>query len=148
LAVVIRIALEATTMIKRRQRRGQQEISEVQDRDYGWQTSVSDIVRVFSEHMRSKYRPIQVNEDSVRTMLETECGRVPDAWREILEMPMTAEELKTAVFKGDSKKSPGRDGIGLEFFKVLWEDEQVILEHCLLRFFGTGNYQSVRNKEP
>jgi hypothetical protein len=36
---------------------------------------------------------------------------VPDAWREILEMRITAEELKAAVFKGDSKKSPGRDGI-------------------------------------
>ena len=37
-------------------------------------------------------------------------------------MPITAEELKAAVFKGDCKKSPGRDGIGLEFFKVRWED--------------------------
>ena len=81
-------------------------------------------------------------------MLETGYGCVPDAWREILEVSITAEELKAAVFKGDSKKSPHRDGIGLEFFKVLCEDEQVILEHCLLRFFGTGNYQSVRNKEP
>jgi len=26
------------------------------------------------------------------------------------------------VFKGDSKIPPGRDGVGLEFFKVLWED--------------------------
>ena len=45
----------------------------------------------------------------------------PDAWKETLEMPITAEELKAVVFKGDSKKSPARDGIGLEFFKVLWE---------------------------
>jgi len=47
---------------------------------------------------------------------------VPDAWREILKMPITAEELKAAVFKGDRKKSPGRDGVGLDFFKVLRED--------------------------
>ena len=26
------------------------------------------------------------------------------------------------MFKGDTKKSPSRDGIGLEFLKVLWED--------------------------
>jgi len=77
---------------------------------------------VFSEHKRSKYRPIQVNEDSVRTVLEAGYGFVPDAWKEILEMPIKAEELKAAVFKGDSKQSPGRDGIGLEFFKVLWKD--------------------------
>jgi hypothetical protein len=36
-------------------------------------------------------------------------------------MPITVEELKAVVFKGDSKKSLARDGIGLEFFKVLWE---------------------------
>jgi len=72
--------------------------------------------------MRSKYRPIHVDEDSVRTMLEAGYGCVPDAWREILEMPITAEELKAAVFKRDSKKSPGRDGVGPDFFKVLWED--------------------------
>jgi hypothetical protein len=38
------------------------------------------------------------------------------------EMPITAEELKAMLFKGDSKQSPGRDGIRLEFFKVPWED--------------------------
>ena len=92
------------------------------DRDHGCQTSARDILRVFSEHMRSKYRPIQVDEDSLRTMLEVGYGCMPDAWREILEMLITAEELKAAVFKGDSKKSPGRDGVGLDFFKVLWED--------------------------
>jgi hypothetical protein len=55
-------------------------------------------------------------------MLETGYGCVPDAWNETLEMPITAEELKAVVLKGESNKSPGRDGIGLEFFKVLWED--------------------------
>jgi len=109
-------------LIKRRQRREQREISEVQDRDHEWQTSARDIVRVFSEHMRSKYHHREVDEDSVRTMLETGYGCVPDAWREIIEMPITAQELKAAVFKRDSKKSPGRDGVGLELFKVLWED--------------------------
>ena len=63
-------------------------------------------MRVFSEHMRSKYRPIQADEDSVRTMLEAGYGCVPNAWRETLEMPITAEKPKAAVFKGDSKKLP------------------------------------------
>jgi hypothetical protein len=55
-------------------------------------------------------------------MLETGYGGVPDASMEILEMPITAEELKAAVFKEDSKTSPGREGVGLVFFKLLWED--------------------------
>ena len=96
--------------------------TEVQVRKHGWHMSAKDIARVFSEHMRSKYRLTQVGEDRVRTMLETGYGCMPDAWKDTLEMPITAEDLKAAVYKGDSKKSPGRDGVGLEFFKVLWED--------------------------
>ena len=109
-------------LIKRRQPREQRESSEVQYRDHVWQASARNIVRVFSEHLRSRYRPIKVDEDSVRTMLATGYVCVPDAGREILDMSITVEELKETVFKGDSKKSPGRDSIELEFFKVIWED--------------------------
>jgi hypothetical protein len=80
-------------------------------------------------------------------MLEKGYGCVPDAWREILEMPITGEELKAAAFKRDSKKSPGRDCIRLDFFKVLWEGIAGDREQCLLRCSGIGNYQSGRNKE-
>jgi len=68
--------------------------------------SARDTLHVFIEHIRRKYRPIPVDEDSVRTMLETGYGCVPDAWKETLEMPITAEELKAVVFKGDSKNRP------------------------------------------
>ena len=72
---------------------------EVPDRDCGRQTSARDIVRVISEHMRCLFRPTQVDEDSVRTTLQTGYGCVPDAWREIIEMP-----IKTAVvFKETAK---------------------------------------------
>ena len=47
---------------------------------------------------------------------------VSDGWKETLVAPITADELKAAVYKGDSKKFPGRDGIGVELFKVLWND--------------------------
>ena len=43
-------------LVKPRQPREQREISEVQDRDHGGQTSARDLVRRFNEDMRSKYR--------------------------------------------------------------------------------------------
>jgi hypothetical protein len=55
-------------------------------------------------------------------MVEAGHHRLPDGWRDTLEAPFTAEELRAAVFKGESKKSPGIDGIGLEFFKAAWEE--------------------------
>ena len=66
-------------LIKQRQQRGQREISEMHDRDHGCHTSARDILRVFSEHMRSKYRLVQADEDSVSTMLEAGYGCVPDS---------------------------------------------------------------------
>jgi hypothetical protein len=32
---------------------------------------------------------------------------VPDAWKETLEMPITVEDLKAAVFKENAKILPG-----------------------------------------
>lgn len=79
-------------------------------------------MRVFSEYMRRKYSPIQVDEECVRKMAEAGHRRLSAGWRESLEVPISAEQLKAAVFKGDSKKSPGRDGVGLELYEVLWDD--------------------------
>jgi len=90
---------------------------------------------VFSDYMRSKCRLIQVDEECVRTMVEAGRDRLSDGWRETLELATTAEDLKAAVFDGDRKKSPGRDGIGLELFKVLWEDIACDMRTCS----GTGN---------
>ena len=70
---------------------------------------------------------------------------MPDAWNETLEMRITVEELKAVEFKGDSNKSPGRDGIGLEFFKVLWEDIAGDMKTLFNQMLS--NYQSFRNKE-
>ena len=55
-------------------------------------------------------------------MVQEIYGHLSDDCRDTLEIPITAEELRAAVFKRDSKKSPKKDGIGLKFFKVFWED--------------------------
>jgi len=70
------------------------------------QTSARDIVRVFSAYMRSKYRPMQVDKECVRTMIQAGRGRFSDGSRETLELPTTAEEVKAAMFVGDRKNLP------------------------------------------
>ena len=108
-------------LIKRREKRGKREIARVQEREHGWQTSARDIIRVFSEHMREKYSPIQEDEDCVRRMLETDHGSLPLEGQNMMEIPITTEDLKAVVYKGNINKSPGRDGIALEFYTVLWD---------------------------
>jgi hypothetical protein len=42
-------------------------------------------------------------------------------WRDLLDRPITLEELKTVLHRGAGNKAPGSDGIGLAFFKVNWD---------------------------
>jgi len=58
-----------------------------------------------------------------------------DDCNETIQVPITAEELRAAVFKGDSKKSPCRDGLRLDFFKVLWEDVACNMRTLFTHFF-------------
>jgi len=44
--------------------------------------------------------------------------RLPEAWKVILDRPLTTDELHRAIRKGGGRKSPGRDGISNEFFKT------------------------------
>jgi len=80
-------------------------------------------------------------------MLETGYGCVPDASKKTLVMPITAEKLKAVVFKGDSKKCPGRGGVGLEFFNVLWEDIAGYMRTLFAQMLRGDRYQNIRNKE-
>jgi len=111
--------------IKRRQRRKQRDNQAVHEQDHERQTSARDIVRVFSDYIRRKYGPIQVDEECIRKTLQAGYGHLSDDCRATLEVPITAEELRAAVFKGGSKKYPGKNGIGLAFFKVFWEDSKL-----------------------
>jgi hypothetical protein len=51
----------------------------------------------------------------------------------ILEEPITLEELRAAVAIGKARKAPGCDGISHVFFKITWE----VTKHELLNFMYT-----------
>jgi hypothetical protein len=109
-------------LIKRRLRRKQREIQAVQNQNNERQTSMRDIMRGFSDYIRRKYVPLLVNEQSIRELTQVGYGCLSYEHREALEAPITEEEQREAVFKGDSKKSPGKDGIRPDFLKILWEE--------------------------
>jgi len=43
---------------------------------------------------------------------------LPLGWRDLLDTPITEEQMKVAVSKGACSKAPRRDGIYLDFFKL------------------------------
>jgi len=65
--------------------------------------------------------------------------RTAQTWGDIIDMPIMAEELQTAVHRGTGNKAPGHDGIGMDFFK---KNCNIINDNMLIMFnlmYSTGN---------
>ena len=108
-------------LIKRRRRRAQRAITSVYDPDSGrTETTTRGVVNAFCTFLQRKYSPLPVNEERIRHMTEAGFARLPEWWKDTLDVPLTADELRAAIFKGDAKKAPGRDGIGLSLFQATW----------------------------
>ncbi|XP_062093709.1 uncharacterized protein LOC133799722 [Humulus lupulus] len=62
-----------------------------------------------------------------------------------LIQPFTYHEVRSAMFSINLVKSPGPDGYGAGFFKVLWKDIGKEISMAVLDFFITGRIPSVLN---
>ena len=51
-------------------------------------------------------------DECVRQMAGTGHPRLSEEWKEALDMPLTSNELEVPLYKEESNKVPGRDGIG------------------------------------
>jgi len=116
-------------LLQGRKRKKQRTILHTLDHNGALKTTTVDILRLFTEHMKQKYDRIPTSAESMRRLLECELHTVLDGANEVLEEPITIDELSHAVKQGKSNKAPGRDGICLEFYKKTWETtKQELLE--------------------
>ena len=79
-----------------------------------------------------------MNGECVEQMMKVGHLRVAERWRDILNMPITAEEIQTVVHRVTGNKAPGHDGICMDFFKKNWS---TIKDDMLLMFnqmYSTG----------
>jgi hypothetical protein len=91
-------------------------VTNIIDKDGVIQTTNRDILHTFVVSLQSKYERIQVH---VTCVPRTEkAGH--SLYRRDEGTLITAEEIKAAVSKGACNKSPGRDCICLEIFRVNW----------------------------
>ena len=57
------------------------------------------------------------------------------AWRDLLEQPISLEEVHIAVRKRGKNKAPGSDSIGLEFYKANWATIQDVIGVMMNQMF-------------
>ena len=103
-----------------RKRSKARQVSQILDNHGNIQNDKSVIMNIFTTYLESKYRTINSEEICYKKM--TACGmpKIPAEANTELELPITMEELRTAVNKGKCGKSPGPDGICHEYHKQMW----------------------------
>jgi hypothetical protein len=108
-------------VLKQNRRREARTINSVQDRHGAVFTSTSDICVAFANHFLQTYAPIP--SDNVCTEFLARLIRPDDipSYEAHLDFPITADELRAALRKGERSKTPGVDGICLEFYTENWD---------------------------
>jgi len=132
-------------LLQMRKQRESRIIANVLDENGAPQETVRGILRTFIDYLKHKYGPIQIEENCVDQMLNAGFRTVAEPWRDLLDRPITLEELKTVVHRGAGNKAPGNDGIGLAFFfKVNWD---IIKNNMLALFNQMYNNSKIRDQQ-
>jgi hypothetical protein len=84
-------------ILQMRKRRGARMIQNVQDDHGNTQRTTKGIMRAFITFLRRKYEPIAVDGECVAYMTEMGRRKLPTAWRDQLERPISPEEVHFAV---------------------------------------------------
>jgi hypothetical protein len=122
---------------KAMRRRDTPTIRHVRDSDVNVIERPQDIPKIYLLHMREKFRPIEIDNDSVdrpqsfiqqQDPMEGEC----------LNRPITLDEVSEAIRAGARHKAPGIDGISLDFSIANWETVKMDTLDLLNQMFLHG----------
>jgi hypothetical protein len=78
-------------------------------------------MKTFTDFIGSKYNAIRVDDESFERLATTIHHTLTGNADDVLDAPVTLEELQCAVKNGKPNKAPGSDGMSQEFFKATWE---------------------------
>jgi len=80
----------------------------------------------------------------VTRMEKTGHRTLPLGCRDILDTPLTEEELQAAVNKGACNKVPGREDICLSFFKVNWDNFKYDMLSLFKQMYSDGRFMQLQ----
>jgi len=113
-------------MVKRRETRVIRHVLDMQGNDVSGHRNV---LKTFAKHLRQKYEPIEIDQTCVTRLQRVIPLTCPTKYAELLEQPITIEELSSALRSGAKHKTPGIDGFSLEFYIANWDTiKQELLE--------------------
>ena len=84
-------------------------------------TDNDNIIRICTEFYEDLYTPSKVNTQKQDRLLKNIKNKITQEQKQKLDAPVTQEEVRVAIFQMQTGKSPGLDGIPIEFYQEYWE---------------------------
>ena len=84
------------------------------------QTDTEQIMRIASNFYKELYTTAEVDGSTQNKLLRNIKNKVTPQQQEILDADITSAEAEKSVFQMQQKKSPGIDGIPIEFYQQFW----------------------------
>ena len=107
-------------VLKIRKRQAAREITTITDEDGTAYTAQKDVADVFVHHYERTFRPIAADSRAIKILMQNMPQREPQHYKDHLETPITSDEVYRAIRAGAKKKTPGIDGMCLEFYAAQW----------------------------
>ena len=85
-------------------------------------TNKDDIMRIATKYYQNLYTPNKINVNTQDKLLKNIKNKINLEQKEMLDALITLEEIRTAIFQMKPGKSPGLDGIPVEFYQEFWEE--------------------------
>lgn len=113
-------------------------ISQIFDKDGQLITNFTDILRVQKEHFEQIYK-LRVEDSWKEDQFSSEPNcRLEQMDRDVLDLPLTIEELYDAIKDMKLNKCPGTDGLSVEFYRKFWKELSIPMFDCLNEVFRRG----------
>ena len=114
-------------------KKAQETISQLAEKPNGQIfTNRNDIMRISTDFYKSLYTPNRVDTVKQDRLLRNVKTKLSHDNQRILDAMLSIDELKNAVFGLNTGKSPGLDGIPIEFYQQFWE----YIKHLYFRFIN------------
>jgi hypothetical protein len=105
-------------LIRRHKPRATRIVRSVRDTDGAIQTSPAGIASAFITFFQVKYRKVNVDPECVNVFADLGCAEQPSSQMPTYETPFTLEEIHQVINSGGRNRAPGRDDLGLEFYRA------------------------------
>jgi hypothetical protein len=123
-------------LLANRRRKENRLIWETCDHNGVKKTTSTAILKMFMQHLQTELQEMEVSKEHIDITLECDIRRIDNEFNDQITAPFTEEELWEAINQGKTKKAPGPDGIGLEFYKTQWNIIKVELLQVFNRMFS------------